>query len=117
MGYSTELRLDSRRSGAVAVVCAHGELDLATTDRVAAELDNVRDGAEVIALDLRGVQFMDTSALRIVVAERARAAREGYRFVVVRGPRKLQRLFEIAGLRDDGLFVDTPPDTPAFGSA
>jgi anti-anti-sigma factor len=69
----------------------------------------------MVLLDLREVGFMDTSGLRLVIEEQQRAASNGYRFAVVPGSRKVQRLFEIAGLAgDDGLFVE-PPTPPAGG--
>jgi anti-anti-sigma factor len=90
-------------------VSAQGDIDLSTLARAAAALDAARVGAETLLLDLRDVGFMDTSGLRLVIEEQQRAAAGGYRFAVVRGPRKVQRLFEIAGLAaDDELFVDSP---------
>ena len=70
----------------------------------------------VLILDLRGVGFMDTSGLRLVIEEQRRAAGAGYRFAVVRGPSRVQRLFEIAGLAGDDaqLFIDAPTE-PAGG--
>jgi len=67
-----------------------------------------------VFLDLRDVGFMDTSGLRLVIEEQQRAAAGRYRFAVVPGPRKVQRLFEIAGFTaDDELFVESP--TPWAG--
>jgi anti-anti-sigma regulatory factor len=61
---------------------------------------------------------MDTSGLRLVVHERQRAEADGCRFVVVRGPAKVQRLVEVAGFPPgDGLFVDGPPEASSGGGA
>lgn len=104
------LRLDSRRVGDAFVVAAHGEIDLATWRAAQAALDGCREAAAIV-LDLRGVEYMDTSGLRLVFAERERAANGSYRFAVVPGPRRVRRLFEIAGLAPgDSLFVDDPAD-------
>ena len=51
----------------------------------------------MLVLDLRAVGFMDTSGLRLVISQQRRAEAGGYRFVVVPGSAKIQRLFEIAG--------------------
>ena len=105
------LTLDAQRVGETFVVAAHGELDLATCRGLQAALEDGREGIAALVLDLRGVEYMDTSGLRLVFAERERAAEGRYRFAVVRGPRRIQRLFEIAGLPPaDGLFVDDPAE-------
>jgi anti-anti-sigma factor len=107
---SSELNLELRRVGNTAVVSARGDIDLSTLGKAAAVLDGARAGAVALILDLREVGFMDTSGLRLVIEEQQRAAAGGYRFAVVRGPTRVQRLFEIAGLAGDHeLFVD-PPD-------
>jgi anti-anti-sigma factor len=101
--------MDVQRAGDAAVVRARGDIDLSTLSKAAAALDDARDGARTLFLDLREVGFMDTSGLRLVIEEQQRAVSSGYRFAVVRGPRSVQRLFEIAGLAgDDELFVDPP---------
>jgi anti-sigma B factor antagonist len=104
------LRVDARRVGDACVVAAHGEIDLATCRAAQAALDGCREAAALV-LDLRGVEYMDTSGLRLVFAERERAADGNYRFAVVPGPRRVQRLFEIAGLPpDDRMFVNDPAE-------
>lgn len=112
MGLSSHLRLDTRRILGDAVVSVHGDVDLTTFGAVESALDAARVGASVLVLDLREVGFMDTSGLRLVISEQQRAAANGYRFVVVPGSGKVQRLFEIAGFADgDLLFADAPAET------
>jgi anti-anti-sigma factor len=92
-------------------VSVRGDIDLSTLAKATAALDGARAGARSLVLDLREVDFMDTSGLRLIIEEQRRAAATGYRFAVIRGSR-VHRLFEIAGLRgDDELFVDGPPDS------
>jgi anti-anti-sigma factor len=109
MEMPSDLRLDSRRVGDSAVVAVRGDLDLVGAPELERALDGVRGTAPGLALDLREVDFMDTSGLRVVFKERELAMRGSYRFAVVRGPERVQRLFEIAGIPDsDSLFVDDP---------
>ena len=115
MGLSSHLRLDTRRILGDAIVSVQGDVDLTTYDAVESALDAARVGATVLVLDLREVGFMDTSGLRLVISQQQRAELDGYRFVVVPGSAKIQRLFEIAGFRGgDPLFADPPPE-PAGG--
>jgi anti-sigma B factor antagonist len=110
VGRAGHLSLERRRVGDATVLSARGDIDLSTFPRLAAALDSARAGPPPrgdLILDLRAVDFMDTSGLRLVIEEQQRAAAEGYRFAVFRGSPKVQRLFEIAGLaRVQELFVD-----------
>jgi anti-anti-sigma factor len=102
--------------GDASVVCARGDIDLSTLAKAGAALDSARVGAATLFLDLREVGFMDTSGLRLVIEEQQRAAAGRYRFAVVRGGHKVQRLFEIAGFAaDDDLFVESPTPFPGGG--
>jgi anti-sigma B factor antagonist len=113
---SSQLSLEVRREGASAVVSARGDIDLSTLAKAAAALDGARAGARSLVLDLREVGFMDTSGLRLIIEEQRRAAATGYRFAVIPGSPRVQRLFEIAGLAgDDGLFLDAPPHSDGGG--
>jgi anti-anti-sigma factor len=110
-----ELTLRFRRIGETSVVSAHGDIDLSTVASAAEAMDAAREGAAALFLDLRQVGFMDTSGLRLVIEEQQRGAEHGYRFAVVPGPPKVQRLFEIAGLAGaDRLFAD-PSELPPGG--
>lgn len=104
---SSALSLEVRREGDAAVVAARGDIDISTEAKATAALDGARAGARSLVLDLREVGFMDTSGLRLIIEEQRRAAASGYRFAVIRGPGRVQRLLEIAGLADDHeLFLD-----------
>jgi anti-anti-sigma factor len=110
---SSDLSVEVRRAGDVAVVVARGDIDLSSLAKATAALDGARAGARSLILDLREVGFMDTSGLRLIIEEQHRAAATGYHFAVIPGSGRVQRLFEIAGLaREDTLFVDPPTEAP-----
>jgi anti-anti-sigma factor len=78
-------------------VIPHGELDLATVDAVATEIDELlASGFERIVLDLRHTEFMDVTGLRTVMRQ---AARHDARVTVIDGPDAVSRLFDLAGVR------------------
>jgi anti-anti-sigma factor len=60
----------------------------------------------VLVLDLRGLKFMDSTGLRIVVSANARAESAERRFVVVRGPEPVHRIFRITRLEERLDMVD-----------
>lgn len=102
-----EFSVTARPSGEAVVVAPVGEIDLATVDALSQALAAAREESESIVLDLREVTFMDSAGLRLVLE----ASRQGASFAVVRGPREVQRLFDLVGLDERRLtMLDQPPD-------
>ena len=89
--------VEVRREGARTIVAPRGELDLATAGQLRSALQRSRKGGPLV-LDLRGVTFVDSVGLGLVIEEHRRAEREGDDFRLRRGPDKVQRLFEMTGL-------------------
>jgi anti-anti-sigma factor len=101
---------ESEVRGAIALVRLTGELDLLATSELEPELERLMEesGIDVVALDLRELEFMDSSGLRLVVlAERGLRA-SGRRLVLVRGSQPVQRVFEITRMSERLEFVDAP---------
>lgn len=80
-----------------------GELDLESADKVDRRVSELR-ASEVtqIVLDLRQVAFIDSSGLRVLLALRNDAKRNGHTLRLVPPAPTVRRLFEITGTR--GLF-------------
>lgn len=94
------------------VVAPVGEIDIATIQPVREALEAT---AGPLRLDLSAVTFLDTTGLRLVV-EQERVCRAAHRpFSIVAGPADVQRIFDIAGLRDRLPFT-SPDGTPAGGT-
>jgi anti-sigma B factor antagonist len=86
----------------VAVVGA-GELDMSTVDALDRQVKELVDaGFDHVAIDLRQVTFIDSSGLRVLLALRNDAKRDGRTLTLVRPPRSAERVFELSGTR--GLF-------------
>ena len=100
----------SERHGDDHVIALTGELDLSDADRVSAEIVRVEDSdARHIILDLSGLQFIDTSGVRLIVEADARSRVDGNRLRLRRGPQAVQRVFEITGLSDRLPFIEEDP--------
>jgi anti-sigma B factor antagonist len=102
------LDVATQRADGVLTVAPVGEIDLATIDLVRDAIERDHVSGDDILLDLRGVGFMDTSGLRHVLELNERAAREGFAFRIIRGPRAVQRVFEVSGLESRLAFVGDP---------
>jgi anti-anti-sigma factor len=94
----------------VAVVSLRGELDLLSTAELEPELERLADepGIDVVALDLRELEFLDSSGLRLIVLAQRRLHEAGSRLVLVRGPQPVQRVFELTRMTERLEFVDAP---------
>jgi anti-anti-sigma factor len=100
-----EFSVSRRRVGDAIVVAPAGEIDLATIDDLQAAVDAAAGESEQVVLDLRDVTFIDSAGLRLVLqSSRAIAG-----FGVVRGPREVQRVFDLVGLDDRLTMLDRPP--------
>ncbi len=108
----TELRCEVSRNGSVAWVQPVGELDLDSVHRVEAALEGLRDeGCPEVVLDLRGLTFMDSTGLRLVIRWDTAASADGFRFAIVPGEEVVQRVFRLTGMDEHLMLVDPPPDS------
>jgi anti-anti-sigma factor len=97
------------------VVVPRGELDMASAPELEqAIMPRLQQGTWVV-LDLRSLDFIDSSGLRVVVGAHRSAEESGGRFTCVRGAAgsTVHRIVEIAGI--DGVIemVDDPAQPSA----
>jgi anti-anti-sigma factor len=104
------LDFESRERGQLTVLVLRGELDLSGTPAVEAELERLaaEPGVEAVALDLRELEFLDSSGLRLIVLADQRLRDAGRRLALVRGPQSVQRVFDITRVSERLDFVDAP---------
>jgi [CysO sulfur-carrier protein]-thiocarboxylate-dependent cysteine synthase len=86
-----------------------GELDFSqshTARRALLSLPLQRRGR--LALDLRGLTFMDTSGIRLILEAMHRAEDHGAEFALVRGPQPVHDVLELVGLAEQLRVVPDP---------
>ena len=107
-----KLDFETTRNGTVAVVRPTGELDLSGAAVLEAELERLGEDPELgaVVLDMRALEFMDSSGLRLVVVADMRAREAGRRFSLIRGDETVHRVFEITRMSDRLDFVEDPED-------
>jgi anti-anti-sigma factor len=94
--------------GQTRVVLA-GELDIASAPEFEEGLQKIEAGAPgLLVLDLRKVEFIDSTGLRAVIAADERARTAGRRFVIVRGTPAVERVFSVTQLDQRLEIVDDP---------
>lgn len=93
------------------VVALSGEVDLAAVEDVEERIRTGLDGEPgVLVLDLRGVDFLDSSGLRLVLSLDREQRDRGARLVVVRGGRRVARVMELTGADRQLEMVDDPAE-------
>ena len=103
----TALDLTTSDRAGGAHVAMTGELDIATAPKLEEEVRRLEaEGRNLIVLDLRGLEFMDSSGLRALLAADARARDRGARLVIVRGDDRIQRVLRITRLDERLEIVD-----------
>ena len=100
-------RVDVEPQRDVVRVMPIGELDTATVGQLAKELTELRDaGFKCLVLDLRRLDFMDSSGVHLILDADAHARTNGHDFAVIPGPPVIQRLFELSGVGEHLRFCE-----------
>ena len=115
--------VETQRREHVTIVQPHGELDIATIDTLrstlnaaiaetlGAALESV-DGAARLVLDLRGLSFIDSTGLHLLMAFDERARRNGLQLTIIAPTPPIDRAIQVCGL-DQVLPFALPDDALA----
>jgi anti-sigma B factor antagonist len=107
----SNLEVDVREDKASVSVALAGELDISETPAVQQALMAIEERRPpLLVMDLRGLTFLDSSGLRLILEADLRARRTGRRLTLVRGPETVHRVFLIALLEKRLDFVDDPAE-------
>jgi anti-anti-sigma factor len=90
------------------IIRLQGEFDLSCEERFQAELDaTIDEQTETLVLDLRGLEFMDSTGLRMLVQLDRLAQRDGIDFSVFCGNGQVRMVLRETGL--DGILPVVDP--------
>ncbi|MBV9310069.1 MAG: STAS domain-containing protein [Solirubrobacterales bacterium] len=104
-------RVDVRNEGAASVLALSGELDLSSSPQLEQELDRaLQEGTSQLIVDLRELEFMDSTGLSVLVKAHQRVQEAGVQFAVVKGSAQVQRLLSLTGVADRITVADTPEE-------
>ncbi len=86
-----------------------GELDLSSSPRLVDALEALTGEDRRVVIDLRGLSFMDSTGLAVLLRYHQRARDGRFDLVVVRGPEAVDRVFRVT--QADRLLevLDVPP--------
>ena len=88
-------------SGGVVTVAPTGELDLDTVPLLESAISYQRDlGNAELVVDLRGVTFIDSSGVHLLLRLAQDAARGSHAFRVVPGSERVRHVFALTGVEE-----------------
>lgn len=105
----SDFLVDTQISDRAITVTLSGELDLLSAPALERALEGLPESdAELIVVDLRGLEFMDSTGLHLLVQAQHKAHGSGRRFALIKGPEQVQRLFDLTGVAENLTIVDSP---------
>ncbi|HEY8765623.1 MAG TPA: STAS domain-containing protein [Solirubrobacteraceae bacterium] len=104
-----QLTITEQRDDAQLRLVLGGELDILTAVQFSAHVDEiVRRGDGDVAIDLRGLRFIDSAGLHILLNAQRRLIRGGRRLSVWCGPGPVARAIQLARLSETLGLADGP---------
>jgi anti-sigma B factor antagonist len=106
----SDFLVETHPSGRAVTLKLSGELDLLSSPHLARAVDGLSSDAELVMIDLRRVEFMDSTGLHVLVQAQQRAQESGQRFALIRGGEQVQRLLDLTGVAELLTIVDSPDE-------
>jgi anti-anti-sigma factor len=105
----SNFRVDVRSENGSPLLSVSGELDLATGPTLERELELALAGEPgLVILDLRQLEFMDSTGLSVLIRAHNTAQSQGQRLGIVGGSRQVRRLLNLTGVAERLTVVDSP---------
>jgi len=93
------LLVESKEAGDWTIVEVKGEVDLYTAPRLKEELSSLADQGRIhIAVDLEGVEFLDSTGLGVLIGSLRRCRERGGALALVAPREAVQKVLRITGL-------------------
>ncbi len=101
--------IETHITGRAVRLALSGELDLVSTPTLEQAMDAVSwPDVELVIIDLREVEFMDSTGLHLLLRAQQQAHDAGRRFALIRGGDQVQRLFDLTGVAESLTIVESP---------
>jgi anti-sigma B factor antagonist len=110
-GRSSGVRWTLEEQQGLITVRLSGELDLSAADAVQAMLEQAVTESPITVVDLEGLEFMDSTGLRVLANAQRSASRTGGRFLIGRPSPAVLRVLRVSGLVEHFDYVEGAPPT------
>jgi anti-sigma B factor antagonist len=110
----TQLTIQTRTQPAGVLLELRGELDMASASQLERAIASVLvDRPPAVVLDLRELDFIDSTGLRTLISEHERSREAGREFALVQGSKQVDRLMSITRVTEHLRVVSCPEDVLA----
>jgi anti-sigma B factor antagonist len=93
-----------------ALLVVSGELDIASAPELEQALAQIApEQTKLVVVDLRELEFMDSTGLSTIVQAHQRLSEQGCELTLVKGPPQVQRLLDLTGVAER-LRLGSEPD-------
>jgi anti-sigma B factor antagonist len=104
---SRHLQVDYRADDGTVVISLAGEVDIASAPELEQAIDRAAaSGARLVIVDLRGLEFMDSTGISLLVRAHQSALESEHRFAVTKGSPQVDRLLTLTGLDQHLTLLD-----------
>lgn len=111
MTRGAQLSIDTRPQQGGVLLTLRGELDMASSPQLERAIATaVRDEPAAVVLDLRELDFIDSTGLRTLISEHERSLKAGRRFALVQGSRQVDRLMSITRVSEHLDVISSPEE-------
>jgi anti-anti-sigma factor len=107
---TSTLSLETREEGEQVRIALEGELDLSSALTFDEEIRRAEERKpKTLVIDLRGLKFLDSTGVRLILSAHSRAKTRGHRLAIVEGGYAVQRIFRLAGVNRRLDILPAPP--------
>jgi anti-sigma B factor antagonist len=90
------LEIGNEQDGTTVRLALRGELDISTAEDLEKRLQAVK--SDRVVLDLRELDFIDSSGVRVLVLTARRFSESGRELALIRGAEKVDRVLRLTGI-------------------
>ncbi len=109
MGVAEQLEVDVRQAPDRVILVLVGELDMASAPLLQGAVESAEiDSRQLVVLDLAGLEFIDSTGLRVILAMRKLCSERGQELAVTRGSQQVERLLSVTGVGEHLKIIDSP---------
>ncbi len=102
----------AREAEGLTVLAFGGDLDVLGIAEAREAVRLAQETASRVLLDLRGLRFMDSSGLRVILEANRRATTEATELEIAPGEGAVRRVLDLSGVSGLVRLVDAPPEGP-----
>jgi anti-anti-sigma factor len=108
---ASQLSIETRTQPSGILLLLRGELDMASASQLERAIASAAgERPRAIVLDLRELDFIDSTGLRTLISEHERSREAGRKFALVQGSKQVDRLMSITRVAEHLRVISSPEE-------